>query len=170
MTWGKSTALGSYSSVSKPKAIHLDITPLRNLCDREAVLSLLPHRVVDIQGAEFHPAARVSSDITAFMSDVLLLTVHTTGGSQKCWESKSRFLFMSYRTWELRRDLSLQPVQLVILNCQDFLLQCSQSNPVSVQNYYVQGILPVVRNVKLQSFLLLSELLTQQECDCGICP
>lgn len=37
VAWGKSSALRSYSSASKPKATHLDTTPLCNPGDREAV-------------------------------------------------------------------------------------------------------------------------------------
>lgn len=37
VAWGKSSAPGNYSSASKPKATHLDNTPLCNLGDREAV-------------------------------------------------------------------------------------------------------------------------------------
>lgn len=71
-------------------------------------LSLLLHRLADIQGAEFHPAARENAWWYQVYVWCALAYCMCNGRLSKVLGIKSCFLLMSYRTWELRRQTSAE--------------------------------------------------------------
>lgn len=128
-------------------------------------LSLLPHRLADIQEGAFDPAVRKN----AWWYQVYVCTCNRR--FSKVLGTKVLLSFTVTQDLGTKmRDLCWKAMEMVIFIWEDFQLQWLQAALraalMAVQIHHFQGILPALWNATLQNFVSL-KLLTHQECDCG---
>lgn len=128
-------------------------------------LSLLPHRLADIQEGAFDPAVRKN----AWWYQVYVCTCNRR--FSKVLGTKVLLSFTVTQDLGTKmRDLCWKAMEMVIFIWEDFQLQWLQAALraalMVVQIHHFQGILPALWNATSQNFVSL-KLLTHQECDCG---